>query len=258
MANYLGNSRLKLNDDKTHLLIMTTRQKRRLLDINIEINTPTEDIKPIKTEKLLGIIIQDDLRWTEYIQNHEKSLIKQLTSRLNALKLISGIASFKIRLMIANGIFCSKLIFQISLWGGAEDFLLNSLQIVQNKAARFVTRRGRYTAVAELLKQCGWLSVRQLVFYHSVILIHKTLLTTYPKYIFSKLSSEFPYNTRLAESESVRMGPEFQCKLDLTERSFMNRATLNYNQLPPELRKISKIEAFELQLKIWVVENYKI
>ena len=123
MANYLGNNRLKLNDDKTHLLIMTTRQKRRLLNITIQINTPTEEIKPLKSEKLLGIVIQEDLKWSEYILNNEKSLVKQLTSRLSALRLISGIASFKIRLMIANGIFCSKLSFQISLWGGAEDYL---------------------------------------------------------------------------------------------------------------------------------------
>ena len=97
-----------------------------------------------------------------------------------------------------------------------------------------------------------------MVFYHSVILIHKTITNKSPKYICSKLFSEFPYNTRLAESESVRMGPDFQAKLDLTERSFMNRATVNFNQLPAELRKILKTETFKLKLKIWVIENYKI
>ena len=150
------------------------------------------DIKPKKSEKLLGIIIQDDLKWTEYILKDEKSLIKQLNSRLNALKMISWVSSFRIRHMIANGIFCSKLIFQISLWGGTEDYLLQSLQVVQNKAARFVARKGKYTPVAELLLQCGWLSIRQLVFYHSVILIHKTKLTSAPQYIYSKLSTQFP------------------------------------------------------------------
>ena len=111
MANYLGNSRLKLNDDKTHLLIMTTKQKQRVLNIRTKINTPNEVIKPIRTEKLLGIIIQNDLKWNEYLLHSEKSLIKQLTSRLNALKIITKVASFKVRFMIANGIFCSKLIF---------------------------------------------------------------------------------------------------------------------------------------------------
>ena len=237
---------------------MTTRQRRRLINIDIKISKPTEEIEPIKSERLLGVIIQEDLKWTEYIQNHEKSLIKQLTSRLSALRLISAIASFKIRLMIANGIFSSKLIFQISLWGGAENYLLNSLQKVQNKAARFVTRRGIYTPVAELLSQCGWLSVRQLVFYHSVVLVHKTILTKYPKYIHSKLSSEFPYNTRLAESEAVRMGPDFQAKLELTENSFMNRGTVSYNKLPTDLRKVSTIEDFKVNLKSWVVQNCNI
>ena len=80
-------------------------QKQRLLNIDIKISTPSEEIKPIKSEKLLGIIIQDDLKWCEYIQNDDKSLIKQLTSRLNACRIISGVASFNVSLMIANGIF---------------------------------------------------------------------------------------------------------------------------------------------------------
>ena len=118
----MNNNRLKLNDDKTHLLIMTTKQKQRILNINVKISTPTEEIKPIKSEKLLGIFIQDDLKWSDYILHNEKSLIKQLTSRLNALRMISHVGNFKVRLMIANGIFCSKLIFQICLWGGTENF----------------------------------------------------------------------------------------------------------------------------------------
>ena len=98
----------------------------------------------------------------------------------------------------------------------------------------------------------------QLVFYHSVISIYKTLQTTYPKYIFNKLSSEFPYNTRLAQSESVRMGSAFQCKLELTEKSFLNRATVSYNKLPSEIRQVREIDSFKNQLKIWVLENHKV
>ena len=115
----MANNRLKLNDDKTHLLVMTTttQQRQRLLDIRVKINTPTEEIKPIQSEKLLGILIQDNLKWTEYVLNNDKSLLNQLNTRLNALKMLSSVASFKVRLMVANGIFCSKLIFQICLWG---------------------------------------------------------------------------------------------------------------------------------------------
>ena len=125
----------------------------------------------------------------------------------------------------------SKLIFQISLWGGAEEHLLSALQVLQNKACRLITRRGRYTPVSELLRQCGWLSVRQSIVFHSLVQIYKTLSTTYPKYIHQKLSTEFPYSTRLAQSEAIRMGSEFQCKLDITAKSFLARATSAYKEL---------------------------
>ena len=257
LANYMANNRLKLNDEKTHLLIMSTRQKLRVTDIKVKISAKNEVIKPIESEKLLGIIIQNDLKWSGYIQNNEKSLLRQLNTRLNALKMISNVASFKVRLMVANGIFCSKLIFQICLWGGTEEFLLSSLQVVQNKAARFITRRGVYSSVEEILRECGWLSIRQLVFYHSVISIYKTLQTSYPRYIFNKLARQFPYNTRLAQSKPVRMGSAFQSRLELTEKSFLNRATVSYNKLPTEIRQIGKLESFKIQLKKWVLENYR-
>ena len=70
-----------------------SNQKQRLVNIGVQINTPTEKISPIKSEMLLGIFIQDDLKWNEYIQNNEKSLLNQLNTRLNVLKMISITAS---------------------------------------------------------------------------------------------------------------------------------------------------------------------
>jgi len=75
---------------------MTTKQKHRLLNLNVRINTPTEEIEPIKSEKLLGVFIQNDLKWNKYILHIEKSLIKQLSTRLNALRIINNVGNFKV------------------------------------------------------------------------------------------------------------------------------------------------------------------
>ena len=66
----MNSNRLKLNDDKTHLLIMTTSQKQKLMNIEMKITTSAESIKSIRTEKLLGVNIQNDLKWSEYIENN--------------------------------------------------------------------------------------------------------------------------------------------------------------------------------------------
>ena len=63
------------------------------------------------------------------------------------------------------------MLYVMQLWGGTSDYLINMLQVLQNKAARFVTKLGIYTSQKTLLLQCGWLSVRQLIQYHSLIMI---------------------------------------------------------------------------------------
>ena len=66
--------------------------------------------------------------------------------------------------MVANGIFMSKLVYLIQLWGYSDKYLLKTIQILQNKAARVVTGKTWWTPVRILLKDCKWLSINQLVF----------------------------------------------------------------------------------------------
>ena len=155
------NNRLKLNDDKTHLMVMCTSQFRRRNPIlPVEIRTPTEVISVTKSEKLLGAMVHQDLKWTDHILNGEDALVKELNKRLGALKKVCRVASFKNRKMIANGLIMSKLSYLIPLWAGCETYLMLALQRIQNKAARVVTRSSLSTSGH--LSQCGWLSVRQL------------------------------------------------------------------------------------------------
>ena len=56
IAEYMRNNKLKLNDDKTHLLVMDTGQSRdRVQAVRlVEIRPPTGTIRPSISEKLLG------------------------------------------------------------------------------------------------------------------------------------------------------------------------------------------------------------
>ena len=176
-------------------------------------------------------------------------------ARLNALKKLTKIARFKTRLMVANGIFMSKVIYLIALWGGCETYLLKSLQIVQNKAARAVTKLSWDTPIKTLLLQCNWMSVNQLVFYHSVVTLHKVIHTEYPKYLHNKVMSQFPYNTRQKTSNAIRIGPQFDARLDLAQKSFRWRSVKYWNNVPDSIRKITKTENFKKLLKNWVLNN---
>ena len=224
---------LKLNGDKTKLmLLMSDAARRAKPELSISLNTGTETIAPSKSEKLLGGFISQNLKFKEHIQDNENSMFKILNKRVGALKKVSKTASFKTRKMIANGVILSRLIYLIPLWSGCESYLLNSLQIIQNKAARVVTKCGKRTSIKSLLAQCGWMSVAQLSMYHSLVLVYKILATKSPAYLYSKLSvipGISHYETRFAQSQktnkNINLGSDSQAEGDLATRSFKYRAT---------------------------------
>ena len=189
ISEFMASNRLVLNDEKTHLLVMASERKHKIHgNFGIVLDTGLERIHPQDNEKLLGCQISSNFTWNEHLRDSEFSLHRQLTSRINALRKISFSASFATRKMIANGIFLSRIIYVIQLWGGTTEYLLKMLQILQNKAARFVTQLDIFTSQEKLLNQCGWLSVKQLVEYHSLMLIFKTKLEQKPVFFHKNLS----------------------------------------------------------------------
>ena len=117
LSDFLVSNRLKLNDDKTHLMVLTTSQKRRrnICDLQVTITTPTKTVTATPVERLLGGWIDQDLKWAEHILHNKESLVRGLTTRVSALKMVCKAAPLKVRKIIVDGIFTSKLSYLISL-----------------------------------------------------------------------------------------------------------------------------------------------
>ena len=183
ITQYMAKNKLILNTNKTHLLVMASKRQHKINgDFGISLNTGNEIIQPTCNEKLLGAIISNDMEWSMHIRDHKESLQRNLSTRLNALTKVCMIADFATRKLVSNGIFMSSLINLIQLWSGTTDTLL---QVTQNRAARLVTKLPPTTSCETLLRQVGWLSVRQLSVYHSMIMVFNIRRTGRP-YNFSK------------------------------------------------------------------------
>ena len=180
--------------------------------------------------------------------------MKSLNMRLRAVRKIRYLTNFKNRKMIAEGLFMSKLSYLIALWGGCGIGLKRSLQAIQNKAAQAVTRGDWSAPSKELLRQCGWLSVNQLIFYHSVLLVYKVKQSKHPRYLHIMHNSwTYPYLTRQAETGLIRVINK--PKLELAKNSFRWRAANYFNKLPLDIRTCSKSEEFKVKVKPWILGN---
>ena len=206
IVQYMARNRLVLNTDKTHLLIMASKRQHRLHgDFGISLNTGSEVIEATNHEKLLGAVISDDMEWSLHIRDHSKALIKNLSTRLNALAKVCSIADFHTRKLIANGIFMSSLISLIQLWSGTSETLLNSLQVAQNRAARLVTKLPLTTSSETILRQVGWLSVRQLSAFHSLNMVFKIRRSGMPLYFARIFGRAFPRETRYGSQNAINI-----------------------------------------------------
>ena len=151
--------------------------------------------------------------------------------------------------------------------------MIKSLQVVQNKAARVVARLDIFTPTKKLMLTCGWLSVRHLLVYHSLILLHKVVQMQSPLYLYSKVKSggNFSYRTRQAaacapgfsfevihptDSGSIRPGS--YPNLDLSKQGWCCKAVELFNTLPTSLKLEKKIINFKTRLKEWIKLNVTI
>ena len=254
IADYMAANKLVINGDKTHLVVMGAKNKNHLRN-RISLSAGSHTILPTPTERLLGAIVSQDLKWNHHIQGNKDSLTKQLTSRINGLAMLSSRTSMKTKLRVANGIVMSKLCYLMQLWGGIDGQVLKSLQVLQNKAARIVTGSGWFTPKRRLLKLCRWLSVKQLIFYQSVVLTHKIATTGSPLYLASRMSTEHPRRTRQATTGCIRYGENFTANQSLIQKSFCHRAIGDYNSIPADIRVLQNMQTFKVKLKKWVEMN---
>ena len=205
---------LVINNSKTHLLVFTNKS---LSDSRKDVKIQAGDhiVTYSETEKLLGVYVSQSLKWQDHIQDNEKSLLKQLNTRINGLELVSKRASFQCRKMIAEGLVLSKISYLIQVWGGTNASLIKSLQVSLNRAARIVTRLSWFTPTGVLMRKCNWMSVEQLAQYHTLVTVYNIVKTGKPKYLFDKLCHDHQYNTRA----TVKYGETFTAKSALASSS---------------------------------------
>ena len=171
---------------------------------------------------------------------------------------MSYFADFKTRKMVMNGLFISRLAYLMPLWGGCQKFQIRALQLMQNRAARYVTRNDVYTPVKTLLIQCGWLSVYQMIFYHTIVLFYKTKKYSAPTVRLNMPNAYHFYNTRAKSMGNYRVFSEIKTPSDIALRSYRWRSVQSWNILPYEIKSIKNDVQFKKSLKVWIMGNIDI
>ena len=158
------------------MVLASAHKHRRYGNFGIELDTGSEAIQPNEFKVLPGATLSNNFLWNQHVRDGSKSVLSSLSKKNIALSKISQIASFKTRKNIGTSLIMPTLSYIIEVYGSCSEYLLNALQVQQNKAAKYITKLPYRTPTEVLLLQCNWMSVRQLSKYCSLILLHRIMM----------------------------------------------------------------------------------
>ena len=228
-------------------MVRQKRARQSGLPPQLSVQKPDGSLKVISAKdscRLLGVNLNRDATWNHQLELGEKPLVKTLRSVLGVLTHISCNLPQKSRLLLANGLFISRLLYLLPMWGGLPWRDTKKIQIQMNKCARVVLNKNRKTRTRSLMTGCGWLYFCELVTYHSLVQMYKII------------KFEQPVNLRrmftLSQNGRVQSVPG---RLKISRDSFKWRTVCAWNGLPEYLIMTTKLSLFKKLLRKHIIDG---
>ena len=225
---YQKNS-MKNNIGKTEILLVNTSHKNETIKIKI-----VDEGTQIKLESkshivVLGIIIDNKLNWTKQVNAVKR---KSMNATRNIHR-INHLLPMKQRIQLYHAIISPLFSYADIVWGGCGKKESQSLQRVQNFAAKSITGNRKYDSASDSLRKLKFLNLEQRRNVHETVFTHKALLQKNTENINQQYRNYVSTaNTRQAEQRKLTIPKHKTSKF---ERSPLYRSILSWNKCPNDL-----------------------
>ena len=235
-------NRLKLNDDKTELIVFTPKRFKNLSE-TLKVTVGDIVINTSSIVRDLGVLLDDRVS----MESHVLNLRKQAYFQIRTVAQIRPYINTETAKTLMRSLVLSRLDYCNSLLYGIPKYLLNQLQVVQNTAARIIYRLRRRDHITPALISLHWLPIDMRIRYKILLITFKCLRGIGPIYLASLLS---PVET----GRSLRSSTEERLVCPLTRtnsgsRAFSSAAPVLWNALPSTLQNIQELDTFKNELK---------
>ena len=150
-------------------------------------------------------------------------------------------------LLLANCLIMSRVCYLIQVWGSAPKSQLKNVQIVINRAARFVTGLHKRTSTLTLMNACNWLPIAELVNLHSLISMWNVPHRQIPRQLYDEITTD---NEMIISTSAPR--------LLMVAHSFRWKTVGLWNQMGQEIRTQLSLPKFKKMVKKWLKEQREI
>ena len=239
---------LKLNNTKTEFLHVSLRHRSTnpILTLNLDGTL----VHAAKTCRNLGVTFDNKFTFENFVSQKCRSAsfglykirkIRNFLDRTTTERLIHAF-------VMCHFDFCNSLLF------GLPSRQIKKLQLIQNSAARLVTRTKKHESISPVLRNLHWLPIQSRIQFKILLLTYQCFHNFAPLYLTELLTPYKPERTLRSCKKSLLCIPQVITK-SYGERSFSHSASILWNNLPYQLRNTQKYTEFRTNLKTYLFNN---
>ena len=240
---------LLLNSDKTEVILLGPKQHRNTLSNDLAL-LDGFTIASRTTVRNLGVIFDQDISFN----SHMKQISKNAFFHLRNIAKIRHILSQKDAEKLVHAFVTSRLDYCNSLLSGCPNKSIKTLQLIQNAAARVLTRTGIRDHISPILASLHWLPVKLRIEFKILLLTYKALNDRAPSYLKDLIVPYYPNRTLRSQNAGLLVVPKIS-KSRIGARAFSHQAPLLWNHLPLSVREADTLSTFKSRLKTFLFDK---
>ncbi len=190
--------------------------------------------------------MDSDLNFQKHISFNYKTAFYHLRNMSKVRPILSLPDSEK----LVHAFISSRLDYCNALFPGLTKQALYKLQLIQNAAARVLTKTKRCEHITPILASLHWLPVKHRIDFKILLTVFKALNGAAPSYISDMLTEYTPDRSPRSSSKNLLVIPRIHSKS--AHGAFSHYGPTLWNSPPHELRSATTVSSFKSRLKTFL------
>ena len=235
---------MKLNVDKCHLIVGGRK------DASVSAKIGSYEIQESKSEKLLGLHIDNELTLNE----HVLKLCKKAGKKLNALSRLCKVLSFKKRRCLVMAFFESQFKYCPLAWMFCSRTLNNRINALHYRSLKIIYKDydKTFEELIELEKSC---TIHQKAIQTLASEMYRSNKNSSPMF----MKEVFKERDNSEDNVSSRLRSKSTFYNDVNPRTtrygletLRNIGPQVWNMVPPNIRELDTLDKFKKEIKQWI------